>query len=55
MEDLALLDPNIWVAAIIAMLSHPLAWVVIGLVALYIVLNSKAIAAWFGRKKSDDD
>jgi len=54
LEDLSLLDPNAWVTAIIAMLSHPLAWVVIGLVVLYIVLNSKAVAAWFGRKKSDD-
>ena len=54
MEDLVLLDPNAWVTAIIAMLSHPLSWVVFGLIALYIILNSKGIAAWLGRKKSDD-
>lgn len=53
-EDLSLLNPMDWVTAVGVMLTHPLAWVVIGLVILYIVLNSKAAAAWFGRKKSDD-
>lgn len=53
-EDLSLLNPMDWVTAAGVMLSHPLAWVVIALVVLYIILNSKAAAAFFGRKKSDD-
>ena len=54
MEDLILLDPNAWATALMAIAGSPIFWGLLAIAVIYIVLNSKAVAALFGRKKSDD-
>lgn len=53
MEDLVLLDPNVWAAALMAIAGSPVFWGLFTIALIYIILNSKGIAAWLSRNKSD--
>lgn len=48
------LDPQVWYDVLLSAFGSPLFYIVVGIIVLYIVLNSKAVAALFGRKKKDD-
>lgn len=50
MEDLSLLDPNEWAAALMMLVGSPVFWGLLAVTLIYVILNSKAIAAWLGRK-----
>ena len=50
MEDLSLLDPNEWAAALMQLVGSPVFWGLLAIALVYIILNRKAIAAWLGRK-----
>ena len=53
MEDLVLLDPAAWASALMSLVGSPVFWGLLALALLYIILNSKAVATWLGKKKSE--
>jgi hypothetical protein len=50
MEDLSLLNPGEWASALMMLVGSPVFWGLLAIALIYIILNSKAIAAWLGRK-----